>query len=200
MGVGAAAAGLSAVGGIVKGINGAKRARKAQKAIDNYERQTLENSYKDMEVSTLGADLQREELARATATSVGALASGGVRGIIGGVGAVQANNVASSRAIGADLDSQQKNIDQLRASDNSVIRNMTETREQQDLAGLGNALEVGRQDAASGFGDAIQSVGSMGGILGGAKGATAAVGGGSSFSNPFASTKTFLDNHQNPFK
>lgn len=166
MGVGAAI--IGGVGGIAKTIMGASQARRARKAIDQYQRQELTNVYGGLSVSTRGADLQREEMARATATGVQALQSGGVRGLVGGLGRVQAGVTSQSRQIGADLDMQQKEIDRLRASDESRIQQMTERREEADLAGLGQQQMVGQQNLYSGIGDIAQSASALGGMTGGA--------------------------------
>ena len=177
---------------------GASQARKARKAIEQYQRQEITNAYEGLSVSTMGADLQREEMARATATGVQALQAGGVRGLVGGLGQVQAGVTAQSRQIGADLDIQQKEIDQLRAGDEKRIQQMTERREEADLAGLGQQLAVGQQNLYGGIGDIAQSASAAGGMMGG-MGATPqvqAVGGGlqaqgaapmqgAQFTNPF---------------
>jgi len=156
MGVGAAI--IGGVGGIAKTIMGAKQAAQAREAIENYQRQELTNVYGGLSVSTLGADLQREELARATATGVQALRQSGTRGLIGGLGRLQAGNIRQSRQIGADLDVQQKQIDLLRAQDEGRIRAMTERREEADLAGLGQQQMVGQQNIFSGIGDISQGL------------------------------------------
>ena len=73
--IAAGSAALSA--GIVTG----KQARKYQELIENYERQKLVNPFAGLQVSTLGADRQREDLNR-TMTTYGNLASlSGTRGI-----------------------------------------------------------------------------------------------------------------------
>lgn len=187
-----AAGAVSVVGGVTQSIMSAKKAKKAEDAIKNYKRQELTNAYEDVRVSTLAADLQREELARATASSVQALRAGGIRGVIGGVGKVQENNILSSRAIGADLDRQQKNIDQLRANDEVRIQQDMERREEQDLAGLGNELNTQRQNTTNGINSAISGVGSIFGGLGAAKGAAGAAGNQVSKTNYFGSTNEFL--------
>ena len=187
-----AAGAVSVVGGVTQSIMSAKKAKKAEDAIKNYKRQELTNAYDDVRVSTLAADLQREELARATASSVQALRAGGIRGVIGGVGKVQENNILSSRAIGADLDRQQKNIDQLRANDEVRIQQDMERREEQDLAGLGNELNTQRQNTTNGINSAISGVGSIFGGLGAAKGAAGAAGNQVSKTNYFGSTNEFL--------
>lgn len=163
----AAGAAINLGGSIAKGIKGAQRAKKMREAIAQYDRQTLENTVRGkVGVSTLGADLKREEAGRTTASSMDALASGGVRGMVGGVGKVQANNNLVNREIGADLDRQQQTIDMAAARDDARIRQMQERREEQDLAGMGREMESGRQDMWSGLGDAGQTLMSIGGMAG----------------------------------
>lgn len=158
-------AGLNVVGGISKMISGSKRERQARKALEDYRRQTLTNAYDGVGVSTLGADLQREENARTSATTVDALRSMGTRGLAGLAGITAQNNVMN-RSIAADLDRQRQSIEMAKAQDEARIRQLQERREEQDLAGLGRAMEVGRQDAYSGLGDIAQGFTSFGNILG----------------------------------
>ena len=165
MGIAAASAGVTAAGGIAKSIIGAKQASDARKAIENYQRQDLQNVYADVGVSTLGSDLQREVLSQATATGIDALQRGGVRALVGGLGGVQQQNIQQSRQIGADLDRQQQDINRLRASDQANIRGLQEQRENADLAGLGQQLNVGQQNLFSGIGDFAQSASSAAGII-----------------------------------
>lgn len=157
--MGAAAAGVGIIGGIAQTVMGAKDASKARKAIDSYQRQELTNAYKGLSVSTRGADLQQEQLQQATATTVGALRSGGARTLLGGIGKVQRQNVAAAQAIGADLDQQQRQIDQMVAGEESNLQQMQERREEADLAGLGQQLASGRQTMMSGLGNIAGAVG-----------------------------------------
>ena len=165
-----AAAAVAVVGGVASAVVSAKQAKNARNAIKNYKRQELTNAYKDVTIETRGAQLQREELARSSATSINALRQGGIRGVVGGVGQVQQANVLQSRVIGADLERQQKQIDQLKASDEVRIQQTQEAREQADLAGLGQQLQAGRQGVMNGIGMAAQGVGSMAGAMGGSGG------------------------------
>jgi len=143
--------------GLYQTIKGSKEKRNAESALENYERQQLENVQKDRTVSTLGADLQKEEQARLASTQVGALQSGGVRGIVGGLGRVEAGNQAVNKAISADLDAQQKQIDQMYAQDQSNIRSMQEQREQQDIQGLSSQYNAGNQMMWQGIGGLAQT-------------------------------------------
>lgn len=143
-------AGTNILGGLIQGIGGAKRARKARKAIQNYQRQSLQNVYEGLSVSTMGADLQREEANRALATTVNAARRMGTRGLGMATNAMR-NNSQIMRNIGANLDQQRVNLDRAIASDDARIRQMQERREESDLAGLGQEYNVGRQEAAQGF-------------------------------------------------
>lgn len=149
--------GISAAGGIAKTISGASQARKSRKAMENFHMQDLTNPYENLSVSTMGSDLQREESARLNATQTDALRSGGVRGVVGGIGHLQRENNRLNQAIGSDLDVQRKNIDRMIAQDNTRIRAMREQRDMSKLSGLGKQLEAGQQNMWGGIGDIQQS-------------------------------------------
>lgn len=157
---GAVIGGLSAAGGIYQAIEGAQQARDAQNALNDLPIPNLQNSYDDMRVSQLGANLQREEGARQFATSVDALRSGGIRGIVGGLGQVNAQQNLINRQIAANLDEQQKNIDFARAGDQSVIRAMKEQRYQSDVAALSSQISAGNQMKMQGIKGAMQGAAS----------------------------------------
>jgi len=155
----AAAGALGAGVGIYQTIQGAKQARDAKNALENYQRQELSNVAEGMQVSTLGSDIQKEEQARLASAQIDALQGAGARGIIGGLGRVEAGNQAVNRQIGADLDMQQKQIDQVRAQDEARIRDMQENREQADISALSSQYNTGQQNMMSGLGNAIAGTG-----------------------------------------
>lgn len=152
--------GIAAVGAIAQGVMGAVQASKAKKAIDNYRRQELTNIADGLSVSTLGADLAREEMARVAATSVNMLQQTGSRGAAG-VGQVTRAVGNQSLKIGANLDEQQKAIDLIRANDEKRIQTAMEARENADLAGLGQQQAVGQQNLFGGIAGLGTSVGQM---------------------------------------
>jgi len=153
--------GLSAGMGLYQTITGAQEKRNAQKALENYKRQELENVAKDLQVSTLGADRQLAEQSRLASTQIGALQGGGSRTLLGGLGRVEAGNQAVNDQITADLDQQQKQIDQMVAQDNANIRNMQENRENADINALSSQYQAGKQDMNMGLGNIVQGVGSV---------------------------------------
>ena len=152
-----AMAGVGLLGSGYQAIKGAKDAKDAQRALENYDRQEFNNVADDMQVSTLGSDLQREEQARLSATQVGALQGAGVRGVVGGLGRIEAAGQAVSKGIAAELDAQQKQIDQMRAQDEANIRGMQEQREQQDVAALSSQYNAGNQMMWQGIGGVAQT-------------------------------------------
>lgn len=152
-----AMAGVGLLGSGYQAIKGAKDAKDARNALNNYQRQEFNNIAEGLQVSTLGADLQKEEQARLAATQVGALQGAGVRGLLGGLGRVEAGNQMLNRQIGAELDAQQKQIDQMYAQDEANIRNMQEQREMQDISGLSSQYNAGNQQMWQGIGGIAQT-------------------------------------------
>jgi len=148
------------------------------------------------------------------ATSIDALRSGGVRGLVGGIGRVNAQNQFANRQIGADLDRQQKTIDYARAQDQSVIRGMQERRQSEELAGYGQMLNIGTQMKYGAYAD-IMNAGQqqgqtnmaimdrvMGGMSGGMGGGMMGGGGQSQAPAPsvnYGGGMQGFNNYQNPY-
>ena len=175
----------SAIGGIIGGFSkiseGKRMKREGRKGIAGFEWEELTNPYDSLAVSTMGSDLRSEEAARLGATSVEALRGAGTRGLIGGLGKVQAQSNTINKEIAAGLDEQRKVLDMAAAGDDVRTRNMTEKRQSDELAGYGNLVNQGRQTQSQGFGNIVGGLGSLEstalnafggvrGILGGAKG------------------------------
>jgi hypothetical protein len=146
-------AAIGGVTGLAKFADGSRMRRRAQRAIDNFEFQELTNAYEGVQVSTLGADLQREEAARLAATNIDALRAGGTRGVLAGTGRVAARQQQTAREIAANLDQQQRQIDLARAQDDVRIQQMIEQRQANELAGLGQQANVGMGLAYQGLGN-----------------------------------------------
>ena len=155
-------AALSAGTGIAGAISQGKQARKYQKQIENYERQKLVNPFAGLQVSTLGADRQREDLNR-TMTTYGNLASlSGTRGIASLLPNLTQTQNDQTAKIAANLDEQEKQRQQLIAQGDAQVQAMTENREQNDLLGLGNALQTARANQAQSMGMIAQGLGTLG--------------------------------------
>lgn len=126
-----------------------KLAEDTRHLIDKYKRQTLKNVYESMPVSTMGADLRKEEAARSTSTSLDAARSGGIRGVLAAMPKIQEANNRVNQDAALDLDRQVVRRAQMIAADNAQIRGMEERREEGDLAGLGQQLYTAEQNAAT---------------------------------------------------
>ena len=155
-------AALSAGTGLAGYLSQGKQARKYQKLIENYERQKLVNPFAGLQVSTLGADRQREDLNR-TMTTYGNLASlSGTRGIASLLPNLTQTQNDQTAKIAANLDEQEKQRQQLIAQGDAQVQAMTENREQNDLLGLGNALQTARANQAQSMGMIAQGLGTLG--------------------------------------
>lgn len=143
--------GITAASSAASAISGASRARKAKKALENYKRQELSNVAKDLRVSTLGAEMQTLAAQRQASSTIQALRSGGVRGVVGGARDLTSGQQALQQNISADLDRQQANIQQMQMQEEQNIRSMQEQRENQDIQGLGTEMSEGRAQMMEGI-------------------------------------------------
>lgn len=187
--------GLSALGGAFQAIQGAKMARSAENELKMLKVPELKNVAEGMQVSTLGADLQKAEAGRNFATGVDALRSGGIRGIVGGLGAMTESQNKLNKEIAIDLDAQQWEIDKMYASDEANIRGMKEDRYKSSVAALSSQINAGRQEMMQGISGALQGVSSGLQMASDQKqfdSYLGALGGGASAKpNPFAGAKNF---------
>lgn len=131
--------------------------RKGQKALQDYNRQDLDqsNAYEDIAISTVGTDIMREEAQRSSANTVDALRNMGSRGaaMLPGVLANDNRNNQEGRDY---IDNQINKRSYAIAGDQTAIRGMKEDRENADLAGIGQQMQSGQQNMWSG----IRGVGS----------------------------------------
>lgn len=155
----AIAVGLTAAAGAAKAIDGGVRASKAKRALEKFQRQELKNITEGMRVSTLGAELQTQEAQRRFATSVDALRSGGVRGVVGGLGQQEMLQQSQQQRIAAGLDQQQRQIEMMRAQDEARIRLAQEERDAFDYQQLAGERAAGRQAMMSGIQDVAGAIG-----------------------------------------
>lgn len=133
-------------------IDGSNQKRKAKNALQRYKRQDLNasNPYENIQISTVGSDIMTEQSQMNNTNAVDALRNGGTRGIAM-IPQVVANSNRQNQEIRAYLDDQVTKRNYAIAGDKTAIRGMKEERENADLAGLGQQMQVGRQDMWSGF-------------------------------------------------
>ena len=134
-----------------------KQAKKTQQAIDNYQRQDIVNPNLGLQVSTLGADRQREDLNRSIATMANQAAMGGSRAILGIAPNLLNAQLQQGQQIAGNLDQQEAQRQQAVAQGEGMVTQMMEQQENADLAGLGNQLNVARQERANGVNNLIQT-------------------------------------------
>lgn len=131
--------------------------RDAKRAARNFRRQELRNVFEDQRVSTRGAEYAREGIAGNMASGLETLRSGGVRGVVGGTGRLQAGATQYLQQEGAQLDEQQRQIEMMQAQDEQRIQAMQEARDNQELQAIQQQLNAGQQTMYSGIGDIAQA-------------------------------------------
>lgn len=138
-------------------VKGAKEASDAKDALNNLKLPEWQNPYANLKVSTLGADYSRELSQGTAASNIEALQGAGVRGLVGGVGRVQDTAQAYNNQWAADLDKQQKEIDQQWAQAQMQIQGVGEQRYRSDVAALSSQVNQGNQMMWAGIGGIAES-------------------------------------------
>lgn len=157
--------GLTLAKGAYDSVKAHKEKKEHQAELDAYQRQDLNNAYKNLQISTIGTDLMREESSRNMATAMNSIGNAGTRAIIGATPKLVAEQNNVDRTIQKDLDEQVQKRDYAIAGDDAQIRGMQEQREYQDLAGLGNAIDVARQDQNMGMNTMLNGAMSVAGSI-----------------------------------
>lgn len=160
--MGAATAGAGALGAVTGAVQmiGANRDKKRiAREIANQKEVPLTNIADGMQVSTLGSDLEKEQQARLAATQTSALQDGGTRALVGGMGRVTAASQDVNAQIAANLDEQQKQIDQVKAQDEGRIQSTKEQRQNAKLAALSSQYNAASQNASQGLNNIISGAG-----------------------------------------
>jgi hypothetical protein len=147
--------------GAIKASQARKQMKEAQKNIDNYQRQTLENTMEGIAVPQQIFNMQQEQLQRSVADSQDMAASAGARGLAFLPG-IQQSEFESQQKINAGLEQSLYQLSMARAQDEQRIQAMRERREEQELAGYGAMYEAGRQTYYSGIGDVMQGISGVG--------------------------------------
>lgn len=129
-----------------------EQAKKRAKAdMNEYERADLDNAFEDMQISTVGSDLMREELQRGSASFVDTLQQGGSRMVTAGLPRVQSGLINGANEARNYLDSQVIARDKMIAGDNVNLRGIREQRDNENLSAISSEYHAGRQDSWSGM-------------------------------------------------
>jgi hypothetical protein len=145
----AISAGIGLVSSVDQFFSSRKSQKDAEEALNNFRRQELINPYEDIQISRLKSEQQTDANLSNMATSVDAVQRTGARGVIGSIPRLSENNILLQNQISQDLEQQDVNRSMLIAQGEERIRNVREARELGAIQGLGNQVQVGRQDAAS---------------------------------------------------
>lgn len=159
MAIATAATGV-AIGG-AKFFEGRKQQRDAEKAIANFEFQDLTNPFENEQVSTLGADLVTEQSNIGASNATEALRTGGTRGLAN-IAKVEAQRNIVARQNAANLDQQQVAINTRKAQQAVKNQDTIEQRQNNELAGYGQMMNVGLGMKYQGMDNAINAVGAFG--------------------------------------
>jgi len=165
--VSAVSGGLGVIGGVKQLIEGEQDKSAAAAAIRNLKRPQATNAYENTQVSTLGADLAREEQARLAATQVGALQDMGARASVGGIGRVVAGNQENMNRIATNLDEQQQRINMAKAEDEKRIQQQAQDYYQQDLSNLSSQYNAAKDSSAQGFSNTLMGLNNVGNAVSG---------------------------------
>jgi hypothetical protein len=154
--------GLGLAKGAYDTISASKRRKEHQAELDAFQRNELENTYRNMQISTIGSDIMREESSRNMATAMNTIGNAGTRAIIGATPKLVAEQNNVNRQIQKELDDQVIKRNYSIAGDDVRIQGMQEARDNADLAGLGTAINVARQDANTGMNTILNSFATIG--------------------------------------
>lgn len=155
-----AAVAIAAVGlglSVYQTVDAKKRQKEAEQAAKEFERQELKNPYENLQVSTLGAELQQQNLNNQVTTATDVLRAGGSRAVLGGLPSIYDNIIQANQQIAAGLDQQYNQNQQLIAGGAINVQNMQEQRDNADLLGIGNAINTARQEYNQGLTSIVQS-------------------------------------------
>jgi hypothetical protein len=142
--------------GVAKSIKGAKMEKEYMQQLKEYERAEIPNVYANLAVPTEAFEAGREFIAAQTAASVEELSRAGARGLVGGLPGVVDYSTRALEQIGAEFEQTKFNLKKLIAEDEKRRQAIISGREEADIAGLGQAIEAGRQQKYAGIGEAIQ--------------------------------------------
>lgn len=138
-------------GGLAQTISGMSDKAKSKKELDNLEAPELDNAFKDIQISTVGSDIMREENARTTSNLIDAAKSGGTRSVMSAIPKIQEFNNNANLDTRKYLDDQVIERDYAIANKDGQLQRLEENRYQGELQGLGQMYNVGNQQMWSGI-------------------------------------------------
>lgn len=131
--------------------NAAEEKKEAKRAMNSYDRQDLKNPFENVQISTVGSDLMREESGRTSANLVDAVRQGGDRAIISAIPKIQAYTNLENRDAQKYIDDQVLKREYAIAGDETNMRAMKENRDNANIAAISSQIDKADQDMWNGI-------------------------------------------------
>ena len=138
-----------------------KQKNQAKSELNDYERQSLDNAYKNIQISTTGTDVMRDENNATTANILDSIQNMGSRGVFGALPKIQMQNTQVNQEIRNNLDSQIQKRDYAIADDNVAIRGIKEQRDNQNISALSSQINSANQGIQDGVYGAVSGLSSL---------------------------------------
>lgn len=151
--------------GLAQTISGAKQRKDAMKEAEAYQQPALENTMVGIATPQMAYNESMRQLARSSADAYSNLAMAGSRGM-------QMAGDVMDRVQDAELQvlaQQEKSLYEMaleQAKENMRLREMAETRSQQDMAGIASEINMGTQTLTSGLNNLVGGIAGLSGIVG----------------------------------
>jgi len=142
--------------------DGISQKNSAKKALDNLNVPTLDNPNRDIQVSTEGSDLIREEGQRNTANILDGLRGGSARNMLSALPRLTAMNNEINQKAALDIDKQMTNRQYAIAGYETSRNQIDENRYQNEIAGIGNMYNQANQQMWNGVDAGISGAGALG--------------------------------------
>ena len=142
--------------------DGISQKTKAKKALENLNTPEYENASENIQVSTAGSDLIKEEGQRTQANILDSLQGGSARNMFSALPGLMAMNNSINQKAGLDIDNQMIKRQYAIANSQERLNGIEENRYQGELGGIGNMYNQGNQQMWNGIKGTISAAGSMG--------------------------------------
>lgn len=149
----------AAVSGLILGAgmaayqigSGIKAKNDAYEEMNEYERQDLKNAFEDVQLSTLGADLLREQTGAQAAQLVDAAQAAGSRGVASSIPKIQTGLNQANQIAAQNLDAQNQRREYAIAGDETRIQGIKENRDVQNIAAISSQIQAADQNIQNGI-------------------------------------------------
>lgn len=131
--------------------SGIKAKNDAYSELNKYERQDLKNAFEDVQLSTLGSDLLREQTGAQAAQLVDAAQAAGSRGVASSVPKIQTGLNQANQIAAQNLDQQNQRREYAIAGDETRIQGIKENRDVQNINALSSQIQAADQNIQNGI-------------------------------------------------